>query len=468
VVRSAGDAAAYSNPWLPLTRLRERLLAAYQDFIGTQRFLHAINLAKSLWPLFAQDDVVKLQAEARERWAEHLNGEADRASISEAPALRAEARGQNRRAAAHYQRLAKLWIARREYPEALWRSGENYFRGRNYQLAARLLERYLENESRNRPQALVMIGESRLALGEIDESLKPLLECLERHPKHPRSYRARLVASRAYLEKDLLDRAKTLLSENLHNDELTPKSVEWRDSLFELGRVHFREGVKLGSQSRRQPVGIMDSKARRAALRQLEKAEEAHHQAIEALREAVQRYPDAGQAIEARYLMAESYRRAAERPRWQRTMATIETKRMALTHQIRQELQSALAVYESLLDLLNQRQDQTGLSAFERGVMRNCYFARADVEFNLERYQQAIAAYSSATNRYHDRPESLEAFVQISRCYRELGQGVEARGTLEQAKVVLKRIPPDADFARTTRYRRDQWVQFLDWLSNTM
>ena len=65
-------------------------------------------------------------------------------------------------------------------------------------------------------------------------------------------------------------------------------------------------------------------------------------------------------------------------------------------------------------------------------------------------------------------PEALEAFVQISACYRRLGNTEKARGTLEQAKVVLERIGQNADFATTTtRTSYTSWKDFLDWLSQT-
>ncbi|MEO8499058.1 MAG: hypothetical protein ABI614_28675, partial [Planctomycetota bacterium] len=73
-------------------------------------------------------------------------------------------------------------------------------------------------------------------------------------------------------------------------------------------------------------------------------------------------------------------------------------------------------------------------------------------------------AYSNATNRYQDEPESLEAFVQIANCHRRKSRQAEARGTIEQAKVILQRIRPEADFLQTTRYNCDKWGEYLDWL----
>jgi TolA-binding protein len=100
----------------------------------------------------------------------------------------------------------------------------------------------------------------------------------------------------------------------------------------------------------------------------------------------------------------------------------------------------------------------------EAAILRNSYFGRADALFDMGKYEDAIQAYSAATNRYQHEPESLEAYVQIASCYRRLGRTSEARRTLEQARVVLQRIRPDADFAKTTRLARNDWGQLLDWL----
>jgi tetratricopeptide (TPR) repeat protein len=422
-------------------------------------------LSRLLSPILDRARSVQLEAEAHQKWGEHLSRSAAQLARSQAAPLLDQARAQFRRAAVQYERLARLWITRREHPDALWLSAENCMNGRNYDQAVRMLARYLENETRRRrPRALVMMGEAYLALGKVDQALAPLLECIEFHSKDPDSYRARLIASQAYLERGDTDKAKELLSDNLHNEELTPKSSEWRDSLFALGQVLHRQGVELASKSRFKGLDSAAGPAKVGA-EELEKSRDAHLEAVKTLCEAVERYPDAPQAIQARYSIAESHRRAAEWPRKQRAATTIETQRTALTEQVRRELEEALKIYDSLIELLNQRQDASEPSEVERAAMRNCYFARGDVLFDLERCEDAIAAYSSAANRYHDQPESLEAFIQISRCYRALGRLSEARGALEQAKVILKRIPADADFANTTHYDRNGWVQFLNWRS---
>src|SRR5262249_1341259 len=126
-------------------------------------------------------------------------------------------------------------------------------------------------------------------------------------------------------------------------------------------------------------------------------------------------------------------------------------------------LQAGIEGYSELITRLSEQPD-TQQTPTEAAVLRNCYFGRADALFDLEQFEQAIQAYSAATNRYQHDPESLEAYVQIASCLRRIGRVSEARGTLEQAKVVLQRIRPDADFARTTRLARQDWIPLLDWL----
>jgi TolA-binding protein len=186
-------------------------------------------------------------------------------------------------------------------------------------------------------------------------------------------------------------------------------------------------------------------------------------EAIRTLSEAVQRYPQSSRSIEARYRIAEAHRHSAKLPRKRRAIVTIAASQAALTRQMQDELQAAIERYNELITRLSEQPD-TLHGPTEGAVLRNCYFGRADALFDLEKYDDAIAAYSAATNRYQHDPESLEAYVQIASCLRRMGRISEARGTLEQAKVVLQRIRPDADFARTTRLARQDWIPLLDWL----
>jgi TolA-binding protein len=273
-----------------------------------------------------------------------------------------------------------------------------------------------------------------LALENFDRALEALNECIAGYPSDAASYRARLLAAKAHIEKGDIKEAEKLFRENLEDGGLTPKSFEWRDSLFAMG-------------------ALLESEGR-------------DDEAILRLEEFVERYPDSPQVIDARYLIGEAYRRSARLPREKLESDTIETSRIAHNKQMQQLLAAATAQYEQVQDILTRRQEQTELDLSDQAILRNCYFARGAAFYDMGRYEDAIRAYSAATNRYQHEPEVLEALMQIAACYRHLGKTEEARGTLEQAKVMLTRIGREASFSETTNYARDQWSQILEKYEN--
>jgi TolA-binding protein len=354
----------------------------------------------------------------------------------------------------------------RDYTEDLWRSAQQNFAGQNYTQCAAMVRKYLRNESKNRrPDAILLLGESLLALDEVDSALECLSECFLSFPKHPATYRARVVAAQAYAEKGRLADAKVLLAANVESDELSPRSAEWRDALFLLGKLYYREGLEWEAKSRQAGIDGDDLDVARAALSDLEKSHESLRRAIDNLQRATQRYPDAEQARESQFLLADAYRQAAKWPRKRLRLVAIEAMRAAIARQAQLDLQAAVDHFDELIRQLGEIQESPNHTLLDKRLLRNSYFARADALFDLGRYDDAIKAYSAATNRYQNQPESLEAFVQLAACYRILDKTDEARGTLEQAKIMLSRMKEDADFTEATPYTRDEWNQLLTWLA---
>ena len=102
----------------------------------------------------------------------------------------------------------------------------------------------MRNQSRQRrPQALVALGEALLCLDDSDQALASLKECIADYAHDPTAYRARLLASRACVEKGQFEQAEALLRENLEGEGLTPDSRESRDSLFALGELLHSQGA---------------------------------------------------------------------------------------------------------------------------------------------------------------------------------------------------------------------------------
>ncbi len=463
VFRAAGEPRDFSNPWITLEEFHARMFEAHRAFLDEGKFDAAIQLARAFSPMFTKERATQVEAETYQAWAKDLYRRADESPEAKAISLRSQARRQLRKAGWMHSRLANYHKISRQYPEDLWNSANCYLQGRDYTQAVRMLQEYLKNRARERrPTALVGLGESYLALNEADKALESLTECIDFFPKDPATYQARLVGASAYLEKGETQRAKELLLDNLHNENLTPRSDQWRDSLFALGKLLFAEGDRLENRSQVQLDGSGSEKER---LAELKKSNASFQEAIRRLSEAVKRYPNTPQAIEARYMIAESHRRAAKLPQQKLLSTTVETTRASLRKQIHSELAASLDAYAQLQQELGAV-DPEELSEKEKRILRNCYFAQGTQLFELERYNEAIRAYLTATNRYQYEPIALEAYVQMAACHRRLGKPEEARGTLEQAKIVYKRIRSDANFARSTRSNRQQWPKLLEWMTS--
>lgn len=482
----AGPAESSQNDWLPREVLEVQLQTALTHLLAANHFGPAEELAAALSPLFPEELAYRWRAKAEHDWGMHLRAPVvvsphipasfsdDSAHGAPTPHSAAtptgsrehQAREHFRKAAAHYERLAQLRIATTSYLDDLMDSARDYQAGQNYTRAAEVLRKFLrEDPPTGQEEAKVGLGESLLAVGQTEEGLKVLEEAIAAAPRHPSTYRARYVASLGYEELGKIAEARKQLSDNLYNFSLTPESNDWRDSIFLLGRLVYHEALAREAKSREQGVDLVKLELRKPGLKELEAAEGLFQEAARILEEAVERYPSAPQTMEARYYLGDSHRQASRWPRKRLDTTAIEATRAALNREMQAELAAALAQYTLLMEKLGADRDGLAGNEAERTILRNSYFARADVLFDQGKLDEARDAYSAATSRYQHEPEALEAYVQIAACYRRLGRSAEARGTLEQARVVLTRMKPETDFTKSTPYSRDEWTRLLTWLS---
>jgi tetratricopeptide (TPR) repeat protein len=422
----------FHNPWLELTQLKSTLLSVYDDYLKAEKYETAVVLSKSLVHLLPKDEALLLTARVYHAWAQNLLEQAEHLPIAQADELRKQARTQFRRAGDTLTAVAREQFTTRQYPDQVWNSASEYFAGHDFRHAAEMLRLYMKNEASLRhAQALVDLGECELSLGNTQRALQSFHECIQQHPRDVAIYRARLLASRAAVAVGDMKQAETLLQDNLNGELLAPASKEWRDSLFALAE-------------------LFHTVAR-------------DRDAIPRLQEALQRYPNAPQATVARYLLADSSRRLAMDLRASLAKEISSTVRGQRSNESNRLLHQALDTYVSLQDSLSRRDTET-LNPQEMAILRNCRFAAGDTYFALERYPEALRTYQSAANHYATAPEALDAYLQIANVYRRMDRPAEARTSLEQARLALRRIPPGARFEQTTNYNRRQWGELLDRL----
>ncbi len=375
LVTACSGVDEFHNPWISAAEIQAAIQNACREYLKAEKYRTALLFSNLLSHLVPKAEALKQNAEVYRTWGQNLMDEAERLPPEQAEQRRKEARTAFRRLGDIYAQLASGLFTSRDYPERLWNAATAYSAGHDFRNAARMLRIYLHNESRVRhAQALVDLGEAELSLGETKQAMRSFEECIQQHPRDVAIYRARLLASRASIALGDLKQAENYLLENLHGDQLTPASKEWRDSLFALGELLHRVGRDA--------------------------------EAIVRLEEAVQRYPAMHrQSIAARYLLADSSRRLAA------TMLAGMAKEVSSAAQserraeIDLHFRRALELYGALQNELGRR-DAEDLTEQEKAMLRNARFALGDVHFEMQRYPEALRAYQSAANHYATKPGS--------------------------------------------------------------
>ncbi len=428
------DPNNFSNPWFTLAEVRARVLSAYHHYFETQNYEISLQLARLSYPLFPRVRATNLVADTFRRWGESQIAQAANLPPAKAKIVLHNGRAYLRQAGMVYSRLAKLRIATVHYADDIWASSDCFIRGQNYDDAVFELNKYLNNESRQRnPRALVNLGKAYLALGQTDKSLEVFQECIDFHPKDVASFQARLWAGRAYREKDEADKAKESFQRIIEGEGITPSSKVWQDALFDLGELLHAQGD--------------------------------YSDAIRRLSEAVRRQPDVPRAMKGRYLIADSYRHSSEAAREKLRKDFIENSLITHSKEVNSLLKSAHDQYVQLRDLLDRRRDTMDLYEIDREILRNCYMGVADTLFELEDFDAAIDAYMAVISRYQRQPVVLQAYLQTARAQQRLLKHDEARRTLKRAQSVLKRMHKNAEFSQTTNRTRQQWTELFDQLT---
>ncbi len=434
VLQAIGDPQTYDNALLPLSDLRARLWAAYQQFVGEERFAESLAMLDLIEPVLGRVEATELRARTHQQWGARRRDQAAAEPIKQAVPLRQEGRFHLRAAGRAYEDLARMRFATRYFTRDLWAAGDCYFQGQSYSHAARVLEEFLHHEARQwNSIALVRLGQARLASGEFDKAIAALEECIEVYPRDAGVYQARLEAARAYEQTGDAEKAEKLLRANLDGVGLTPASPEWRDSLFALGQLMY----------------------------ELDRYGEAVH----ALDEAVRRYPSDDATLLAKYLIARSYHNGAQELAAKlRDPKGDEAQINRSRDLIQRQLENAYASYLDVQQTITLA-GSGGDDPLKGILIRNCYMMQGSVLLELRRHEEARQAYQNVITLYQNDPVVLESFVQVANCWRRLDQPAMARGNLERAKVVLGKLPQDADFLASTNFNRQQWGMLLNEMS---
>jgi len=468
LLREIGNEQDYDGSIIDLMTFRSRLITALQTLRGKNRYRHCLAIAKVLPSLFPLADAHYEEAVTFQQDAERTLAAARRSNGDVDSSAMMIAKQKYRSAGQAFREAARLRFDTTMYCDTLWQAIQCDLDSGQFAVAVDLLDDFLRYEDRRRqPRALLALGKARLATGDADKALLSLEECIIEFPRDPLRYDARLYAALSHAESERFEKARELLDENLTDGGLTPQSDIWKDSLYTLGELLFREANQTHlrfelDDPRRDPQAAYP-------IAKLRDAQPIIEEAIVKLSEAVTRYWPEARAKHAAYLQARAHKIAAVWPKLESESAdALDAAKRQLRLQADQHLTSALSGFTLLRRDLATREEEQPLNAPQQAMLRNCYIAEADTLFDLGQYEQSAEAFRAVSLRYLNEPPALEAMLGQSRCLQQMQRPREARLVIRQAIVVLGRIPTDADtqFLQTTRYDRKRWQDLLSWLDS--
>ncbi|MCG8407038.1 MAG: tetratricopeptide repeat protein [Phycisphaerales bacterium] len=280
-----------------------------------------------------------------------------------------------------------------------------------------------------RPDALYRLGRAQQAIQDFTGAINSYEKVIKEYPRVPAALRSMVPLAESLLSAgaETVGRGVAILVDIVDDrgaDPLFgPQAKEYRQALFRLAEYYSHADK--------------------------EQIEDHFEKAIVRLEDAVALYPDDPAIPRLKFLLAESYRKSAQRVREDKRSAD-DTDAMK---EINRRLALALKNYGEVRDAL-ARHDSEILTDLEKTYLRASYLYIGDCLFDLERLEPAIEAYREAAWRYENQPAAVSATMQVVHCYQRLGRLEEARAALARLQWLLKKIPAemfDAEFGMSSK-----------------
>jgi tetratricopeptide (TPR) repeat protein len=339
---------------------------------------------------------------------------------------RIEANGHLVAAAEAVLEIDALTPSRTYRSDLLWQAAELYDKAGRPRKALALYERFVDGEAdhQNRPEAMYRIALGLHGMMRFEEAgvwYRRLLEEGEAKPDEKSGYwtRAKVGLARALLAMPGSGgslEAERLLRDFLEGREVDPRSVDYRDATFHLGRLL---------------VG-----------------QERWLEAVEGLEPWLGRYPEDARWGEASALAGVAWLNRAERLASQLDDdSTRDLEHSPISPGYRAELEisrrsalmRALERFEGVVDRLDGV-DPPLLSPLQRHLLRVAGLQRGTVRERLGEVEAAIAVYREVEQRFAEEPVAVEALVSLANLASRIGDGEMARKATRRARIKLQRI----------------------------
>ncbi len=461
-LRMAPAEAEYRNRWLSREDFRQGVLDAWNGWLASRKhYSEAIALSEMMTPLFPKDEAYELAARVHQRWAEEIEDELRSERHSVRVARQEELRRQWRLSAEAYMRLAEVRVGTAQHADALWKAADHFHRSYEFTQALNLINQFIATKpDRLMAIALVKRGRIHLDLDQLPAAMNDLQTVMTEYPTDPSIFTTAYLIGVCHFEENRLDDAEATWRSILTSEQLSPAALEWREAQLALGRLLFQKG----EVERRKAVHVQTGQGTEQTEAAYQAAQRHWEEAAALLGEYLIRNLDAEGTTEARYYLGQAYQRQAEWFHQQFQAAETDNTRLQLERQQDFVLEKSLREFETICKDLQPDASKDRLDEVQRRLLKNAVFEIPHTLFRLRRYEQAIADYNTATNRYPNDTQTLAAYIQMAQCYYHLQKPVEAGSMLATAKSMLnqKLFPNSAFEAPSTNFNRDQWREWLD------
>lgn len=402
------DLPNFSCPWLSQEEILRRSEELVRDQLRVKNYKTVLTLLWLLRDIMSEENVARYRSQVYSSWANDIRQQTSQTFGEEGEKLQKEMYDKYCRAGEAFEELARFRFAATDYSTQLWQAAECFRLGKDFRSSIPLYQKYLKvNWNDRQSEALYRLGEMYIHLDGIDEATDYLERALRDQPSHNLVPRIRLALSRAYFEKKDWEKAEQILQLNLVG-EYAPTAAIYRDSMYALGKLFYEQNR-------------VDD-------------------ALPYLEDAIKIHPNAVQAADAHYCLYQVLLKKADEIESERTQTTLDEIRSQINREIRQNREKALEHVQNAEELLVKRQNAMGLTESEQLMLRNSIYGAGYLMMKLGRYDQAIQLFRIAATRYQNRPESMDALLQLALAYRESGRDADAMPILNHAEVVLNQM----------------------------
>lgn len=460
VLRAIVRPQDFRNRWLTISQFRDAVLIAWSDWVENKKYERALALTQVMSPIIDRIRALELMAQTNAQWAATAQEAADMATYKLRQELILEAKKRWLESGNSYATLAAVTRIEAAYPDTVWTSAEDYARGYAFGKALDQADEFIRAEpSQGVPKARVFRGRMLINLDRLNEAFESFRSVEIDTPTDPFVYEATYQLGLCQLEMDRPDDAERTWRAMLTSDNLEPGAEQWRLAKFSLGQLLARQA----SNEFRKSIPADDAEPTKEQLTYRQNAYAKWKGAIRHLDEYLGRYPDTKERIPARYLLAKSLQSSAAEIRANVSDSMPVNARKELFLSLSQTLNRAGDEYRALQQSLQALQVTGMLDDYGQEMYRTTFMAIPQTQFEQERYADALAGFRMVTSRFADHVSALPAYIQMSRCYSRLEKPDEARRQLEQARVVLGRLPDEAFESVSTGQTREQWTEWIDW-----